>query len=1338
MQMTKHIRQLAFSVFYFAVCISIDAQSLTFHNIGLREGMSNGFVVDLAIDGQGFVWAATESGLNRIAGRKCTIFKKDNSDISSNDCVGVFYDSRSNRVFVHFKNGALDAFNCDTQRFEHINIVPNSLSMSVTDVNGASDGGVWIAYYNGALQHFNPLTGESWWISSKEFPQAVTGVRSILDDGHDHLYIGLRMKGLYLYNLRTHHAQYFCHQPTDPSSLPGDNVRYVFIDHLQNIWVGTNMGLGLFNPLTGRFRVFKHDQRDPTSLESDNIHSIMETHRHQLWISSDVGGISILDLNRSPFPYSGPVSFKQIVRENSGLSSNNIRRTCQDSYGNVWIGNYSTGVDFVPSQGSVFHTLSVQGKPLRNVIDILLDRLGNLWVGQDNKISEIREGKILHTWSFASALSTASGTAYSLEYDDEGNMWVGTNDNGALYMDSSTHRFTRFPYGQTYDVHAIYKDERGKVWIGSENGLFSFDHGKARIERNLYNQMHAKTPATIYTISSDKLGQLWIGCVDKGVFIFNRQQKMVAHIYHGLPSHAINHIFRDHDGEMWLATFDGLVEIPDPSRPYHFRVYNEREGLKDGHLRAISQDLTGNIWVSTFSGIACFDVHRRKFYNYDYHSGIPTGNFAESSSAAASDGTLFFGSPGGVCCFNPRLLSVNEKVSPVEIINCERIGLLGDKSKKNIVVKNEEGLLCLAHDDNAFKFSFTVKNFSQDGDVEYSYMMGGFDDQWFLTEGDQEVTFRNLKPGKYTFMVRAKLRNQDWSSASKAETEIIILPPFWATWWAKGIYLLLSLAMVSFVVKEYRRRLRLQNSLEKTQWENRHRQQLNEERMRFFTNTTHELRTPLTLILGPIEDLVHDERLPQTLRKKVLTIQDGAERLLALINDILEFRKTETGNRRLIVAHGNLCTLVREIGCRLKDLNRNPSVEVHVQIGEDIPDLYFDSEIVTTVINNLMSNAIKYTPNGTITLSLLRISEGEVGITVSDTGYGIDKKDLPQIFDRYYQVNAAHQASGTGIGLALVKSLAELHHARIEVDSTLGEGSKFSLILSLDEHYPDALHKNDPVLTADSRTRPVPASVQDQRAVLLIVEDNADIRQYMDDCLHDDYRVIQASQGQDGLEQAFSVIPDLIISDIMMPEMDGIEMTRRIKGDMRTSHIPVILLTAKTSMESQEEGYESGADSYLTKPFSASLLQSRIRNLMSSRRRLAEYIASNPLVVPGLGKSIPGATNLKGLGDLDRKFLEKMDGLIMNHLASEDLDVAFFTDRMAMSHSTLFRKLKALTGMNINEYVKKAKLRRSMELLRSGKYNVNEVVALTGFNNVGNFRQSFKREFGMNPSDVLK
>lgn len=448
----------------------------------------------------------------------------------------------------------------------------------------------------------------------------------------------------------------------------------------------------------------------------------------------------------------------------------------------------------------------------------------------------------------------------------------------------------------------------------------------------------------------------------------------------------------------------------------------------------------------------------------------------------------------------------------------------------------------------------------------------------------------------------------------------------------------------------------LENSLELERKKSLNEQELNNERLRFYTNITHELRTPLTLILGPLEDLINDSNLSAYYSNKVKVIHSSAIRLLNLINQILEFRKTETQNRKLTVAKGDLGNLVTEIGLRYKELNRNEKVKFHIQVQPKEAKLYFDADIISTILNNLLSNAIKYTPEGEINLIMHRIDDKDnryMEIVVNDTGYGIDADALPHIFDRYYQVKGKHQASGTGIGLALVKSLADLHEGTLYVESEIGKGTTFTFRILAENTYPDALHKEEKeTVIQEEIEKPEEEEEEkedtDIRPMILVVEDNDDIREYIASSFSSNYRIITAINGKEGLEQALNQIPDIIISDIMMPEMDGIELCKLVKEDIRTSHIPVILLTAKDSIQDKEEGYESGADSYLTKPFSAKLLNSRVHNLLESRKKLALIVANRTKEL----KPEQQEETIK-LNKLDEEFLTKFTTIVEENIDME-------------------------------------------------------------------------------------
>lgn len=804
---------------------------------------------------------------------------------------------------------------------------------------------------------------------------------------------------------------------------------------------------------------------------------------------------------------------------------------------------------------------------------------------------------------------------------------------------------------------------------------------------------------------------------------------------HSFPSNAVNYMMEDSRKRILVATREGIIIFKDVSQPNIFVSFGAKEGLENTQVRAIQEDHDGYIWISTNGGISRLDEKNKRFYNYNYHDGIPMGDFMDGSTCITPDGTLFFGSQNGACYFNPRELSSPREVSPVTITQFFIYNKQTESRDTRLPVPISNRIVELPYNQNTFNISFNVLDYTQSSQVEFSYMLEGLENAWYSTQGDNQVTFRNIPHGNYVFKVKTRFRNQEWNE-NAAQLTVVIAPPLWLTWYAKLSYVILFIFALYALLRFYKRKLDLESSLEVERKQSLNKQELNEERLRFYTNITHELRTPLTLILGPLEDLLSDATLSPKHANKISIIHDSATRLLNLINRILEFRKTETQNRKLSVAKGDLGQLVQEVGLRYKELNPNNKVNYHIHIETEDTEIFYDADMITIILDNLMSNAAKYTSEGDITLSLRSVEENQIKyteISVSDTGHGIDAEALPHIFDRYYQAKSKYQASGSGIGLALVKGLSELHEGILKVESAVDTGTTFTLRLLTENTYPNAIHAQHDMekKPMDAEETTITDTPTENHPIVLVVEDNADIREYIRSSFTDIYEVITAKDGKEGWELAQVRIPNIIVSDIMMPVMDGIELCKRIKEDMRTSHIPVILLTAKDSLQDKEEGYASGADSYLTKPFSAKLLHSRINNLLETRKKIASLLA--------LADTQPKQESaVSSLNKLDNEFLQKITQIIEENLEMEKMDIAFIADKMCMSHSTLYRKIKGLTDMSANEFIRKVKMRKGVELLMSGQYTISEIAYMIGFSSVAYFRQCFKDEYGMSPSDYVK
>ena len=738
--------------------------------------------------------------------------------------------------------------------------------------------------------------------------------------------------------------------------------------------------------------------------------------------------------------------------------------------------------------------------------------------------------------------------------------------------------------------------------------------------------------------------------------------------------------------------------------------------------------------MSTNRGISCLNPDNGLIRNYDHHDDLPIGSFNSGCVTTDNEGNCYFGSINGLCYFNPENVLKERQAPPVFITHLKTSpfttsGHIIDPNQ-SILLTNGQQNIDLAYKQNSFTLSFNIQNYALVNQVEYAYRMKGMDNAWYISTSPNNATFHNLPPGNYQFMVKARMRNQDWSEQA-ASLNITIHPPLWLTGWAKALYVLFSLGILTLIAYIYKKRLKAESLYKLEKQSHEHEQELNNERLRFYSNIAHELRTPLTLIVGPLEDLQKRNSLSEKDSQKISVIHQSAIRLLNLINQLLEFRKTETQNRKLRVNRSNIVTAIRETGLKYIELNRNKEVDIRLTAHPENITMYFDKEVIQIILDNLISNAIKYTEKGTIHIDVsLNERNGTTftDLTVSDTGYGISSKALPHIFDRYYQEGSDHQASGTGIGLSLVKSLVELHEGEIHVTSRPNAGNTFQVSLVTDNFYPNALH-DEPHPNKKPHDK---ENMHSNKPILLVVEDNEDIGHYIADSLAHHFEVKLATNGKEGHDIAIETLPDIIVSDIMMPIMDGIEMCRTLKKDLRTSHIPIILLTAKDSIKDKEEGYLGGADSYLTKPFSAGLLHSRIENLLQTRRKLAKRFSKHA--------ALNEKTTLinDSLNKVDKEFIEKIEGVIAERLDSDRIDTGYLADKMCMSNSTLYRKIKAVTGLSTNEYIRKIRMKYAEKYLLEGKYNISEIAFKVGINNMFYFRQCFKEEFGVNPSEYLK
>ena len=1277
----------------------LSAQPYTIKHLSIREGLSNNHVVSIAQDKRGSLWFATEEGLNKFDGiRFLTYYKEETTgkqSITGNELNCLLDDPVDSILWIGTQRAGINAYNYANDSFityRHNENNPKSLvTDDITKIIAASDGNLWICTYWKGVDYFDKQTGQFTHYNTETVPGfASNHIWSAIDGGNGLLYIGHVDRGFSILSIKDKTVKNFTHEPQNPNSLPGNEVTCVYKDKSGNIWIGTDRGVVLFNPEAESFIPFD----DKTNCISHRVYDIHQLDDNRLWIAMEFGGIAVVDLSQQLFRSSDQIHALSIREgdDEYGLSNSSIRCLLQDSFGNVWAGSWGGGINFIKREPSLFSTYKYSPFPSTNnslnskiASGVCMDKAGNLWIGTDGGgINVFNKGRRIAIYN-ADNKKFRSNTVQAALCDSKGGLWFGLFYGGIAYYNPKSQSFRQiFSEDKSRtDVRSFHEDKQGNIWVGTSEGVYLIDCDSKTIKAhyNLENNLAR-------CVLKDSEDQVWVGFFGGGLGLYDPQLQSIQlfNVLAKFPSNTINALYEDSRKRLWVATGEGLVCFPSLT-DRNYKVYQRESGLANTHIQAIGEDKAGNIWVSTNKGISCLvdskDIFSRKLYcrnaNHHPHS-------------------------------SPTLKSPPAFITNIEITD----PLNKPENGQSTIALNGQKNVQLKYTQNSFSIRFNIQNYALVNQVEYAYMLKGLENSWYTLTDPNNVTFRNLPPGKYQFQVKTRMRNQAWSDATTS-LNIRIAPPLWLTWWAKSFYILLSLIILFSILYAYKKRLDAEALYQLEKQSHEHEQELNNERLRFYTNITHELRTPLTLILGSLEDIQKSDTLSTKDAQKISVIHQSAIRLLNLINQILEFRKTETQNKKLCVSRDNLVPLIREIGLKYKELNRKPAVDIRLVVEKEHMPIYFDKEIIQTILDNLISNALKYTEKGSISIGIRQVERAEVNYTeirVSDTGYGIKPEALPHIFDRYYQEGGKHQASGTGIGLSLVKNLVALHEGEIRVESAPNQGSTFYVSLLTDNSYPQALHADSQ--EKESNVQHIEEAQVNQvsssdKPILLVVEDNPDICDYIAESFSDHFEVKTAANGKLGKESALKEIPDIIVSDIMMPVMDGNEMCRELKKDVRTSHIPIILLTAKDSLRDKEEGYQVGADSYLTKPFSANAA-----------------ISNKAAVIT------------ESLNKLDNEFIHKINQLIEERLSSDKIDISYLSDKMCMSNSTLYRKMKALTGLSTNEYVRKIRMKHAEQYLLEGKYNISEIAFKVGINNLFYFRQCFKEEFGYIPSEYLK
>ncbi|GJM32830.1 MAG: hybrid sensor histidine kinase/response regulator [Saprospiraceae bacterium] len=1354
---------------------------------GNVNGLESNKITTLFEDSQKQLWVGTRNSGMYLYDRDLDQFiqfkrKSDDMNSLSNNNVWAIFEDKYGYFWVGTENG-LNLLNPEQQQFVHFTHQQTDIrSLShnfVYSICQASDESLWIGTEDGLNRLVRKANGEPDYFvrynlnpaSNAELPAPfsphnyIYKVKAVADSPQS-LWIGTKggLKKLKFSNenFRKIDLQFFRHNLEDTNSLSHNFVVDMWEGKHNNLWVATFNGLNLLDKRTDRFRRFIADSNQSKQLSNNNIKALFCDRSENLWIGTE-GGLHKLNLSAKPF--------FTIQPEGIGSSGNHVITTIINSTDNngLWMGTRGGGLHYLAIQKQNISsgkprqfTLMVQNESETAgfISDIFLDQDGWLWITTLGaglikiKESDVLNGdtqiKDLFQYTTGNDLESLSEEhLMAVTGSSSGDIWIGSWDIGLVRYDAKRQEF--FKYTATSDfsvnfeaypmVHLLEVVENGQtiLWVGTRGGgLLKLKFNR---EKNLIELLDQ------YLYQPDQAGSI--------------------------SNNFINCLFFDSHNRFWVGTENGLnIFHPKTNTFSHFLA---KDGLANDIIQSILEDRQGRLWVSTQRGISCLQsdlsLSNPEIKNFDASDGLQDNFFYDDAVCATPLGQLAFGGVNGLSLFFPEDIhpdTIPPKVAITDFRLFNNSIPIGELEDGRVILKKHIGeteYLELSHRDNVISFEFVGIQFGKPQKIQYAHKLDGFDEKWVLTDANQRIAhYTNLPYANFTFLVKAANSDGYWSEP--IALKLRVLPPFWLTGRAYFLYAILGLALLYGILKIAKMRAEFNHSLQLERIEREKLEEVNQMKLTFFTNISHELRTPLTLIISPLEQFIKEQKTDKKLHQAYTRMHYNANRLLTMINQLLDIRKSEAGLMKLKVAEGNFIKFTNDIVLSFKGLAKHRQIKLKFFQDLDFIGLWYDRDQMEKVLFNLLSNALKFTNGGDaieVRIRLAKTADYPVLkpstiqhphndqfclITISDTGCGIPTDQLAYIFDRFYQVEKSPESArkgGTGIGLALCKSIIEAHHGQIWAESTEDQGATFHCALLLgDKHFKEeekiAGFKNSEYignyvlsdhLEKGLQVSDAPLSItnngasSDRKHALLIVEDNADIRAYLRENLEENYLIEEAENGVIGLEKALANPPDLILADIAMPHMDGIEMCTKIKSDITTSHVPVILLTARTSLIFKIDGLETGADDYITKPFNMRLLSARIKNLIASRQKLREKFSKNFDFSP---------SDLV-ISSLDEQFLSQIKLVVEKHIDDSNFSVEQLAAALIMSRMQLYRKLKALTGKSPNKIIRNIRLKRAAQLLDSKQYNVSEVTYMVGYNDLKSFREQFKKEYGVSPSE---
>ena len=1391
------------------------APTLRFTHVSDQQGLSNSTIESIFQDSRGFIWAGTRDGLNRYDGNEMLVFRNDPVDSTSltDNYIRCIYEDRSHQLWVGTING-LNRLNPEKNnfiRFKHRAGGENhSLSNNmVTSIAEDTEGRLWIGTFGGGLNRWDP--------ASQSFIHfaAPAPINIIYPDRAGHLWVG-GQSSLDLFHPKE--GKWTHYQNTMATNASGNTITAIQADRQGNLWLGTeDDGIFLFDPLHHTFTRFAHSDKDPASLGNNMIKSLLVDKMGRLWVGSINGGLNLYHPQDNAFFH-----YEYQPGNNTSLSQRTVSALREDRQGNLWIGTHRGGIN-IYSPGmekfNLYRQESAAGGLSYNDVRAFCEDNGDIWIGTDGGGLDLfqrdKNRFRSHRYDPFDPHSLGSDAVLDVMRDRQGNIYVATWGGGLNLLDKTTGHFTRYQNrpGDSSSISSnfvqkTFEDYEGRLWVATYyGGLNLFDPATGKFSR-LASDPSGKTSLrgkNIVALHEDREGQIWIGTDDGGLNCYQQTTRHFTHYFdkdEKMPDLRV--IFSDSRNRLWVGQ-RGLYLFDTAHN--NFRLYTDRAGLSNEFIKGITEDEQGNLWISTSNGLTRFNPETYAYKKYNTGDGLQGEEFEANACLKTRDGEMYFGGVNGFNSFYAASIGTNPYVPPVYITGFQLFnqkmspGLQGSPLQRDISLTQE---IRLTYKQSTFSFNFAALNYTIPENNQYAYKMEGLDKDWNYVGKERRSVYTNLGPGEYTFRVRASNNDGVWNEAG-ASVRVIITPPFWLTPWFIGLLAVLGLGGL-YAFYRHRSRLRLR------ELEERKREEIHQVQLQFFTNISHEFRTPLSLILGPLEKLMKENVLP-SLSQHYASMHRNANRLLSLINELMDFGKLESGALKLGVMRSNLPAFLDEMEEEFRDWAHQKEIGFTVRYPATLPDTWFDRQVLEKIVLNLLHNSFKYTKiGGHITLEALSTlaefrpsfanelvvrsahrGSSYVYIRVADTGIGISAESIRHLFERYYRITDSHL--GSGVGLAFVKSLALLHKGDVLVYSQRNKGTEIIIGIPVNaEDYTkeetatggfpavgvrlegfapptaavgvggagmgkdrsgdiagptgagengsgevaggaDAGNAGSGGVAAGSGgpgARRAAAGSADAGLFspesILLVEDNEELRLFIRESLEPYYSVTEAADGREGLALARDISPDLIISDVIMPGMNGIEFCKAVKQDIDTSHIPFLMLTARTTLASQVHGLDSGADYYFAKPLNMELLLLTIRNRFEQSARLKERYTRDSHIE---------AMELVHSGK-DKEFMTRLLTVIDSQLVNPDFDIDWLCNEMGMSRTKLYQKIKNISQQSIGDFIRTIRLKKAVQIMTHEDVSLSEVMYRIGIQTQSYFSKAFKKEFGKTPTQFMQ